>query len=298
MQVHMNVRILLIFILAAGLLQSSRYYFNEKDLEADANNRHLLKKPMDLDYLNIHPRLDFENLYFLCNDGKHGVAGCKSDERIMGIFMRALRFKNITDAVEKKYDLPQYTLLTMMMQECHGINLLPNGNGDGGVGLIHMQPMLAHQFGLSTLNDCKDLVSYTHGRQINSLIKEFHTTPEQLLKYDDRFHPVLNIDAAGRMIKYYSQLKLIGKDKWDSAFKRYAGKYNYGIYTRNLRFFNKYLNDATFMEDVKAAFNEINPDLTYHGEFIEWEKFLEINHQFNFNYDLEKYINTTEKTTP
>jgi len=294
----MSARILLIFILAAGFLHSGRYYFNERDLEADNNNMHLLRKPMDLDYLHIHPRLDFENLNFLCYEGKFGVAGCKSEIRIMGIFMRAMRYKNITDAVEEKYGLPENTLLTMMMQECHGINLLPNGKGDGGVGLIHMQPMLAHQFGLNTLNGCKDLVSYNHGRQINSLIKEFHTTPEQLFQYDDRFHPVLNIDAAGRMIKYYSELKLIGKDKWDSAFKRYAGKYNYVIYTRNLRFFNKYLNDPVFMEGVQATFNEINPHLTYHGEYIEWNKFLEINHQFNYNYDLEKYIQTSEKTIP
>nr|HMP31732.1 hypothetical protein [Saprospiraceae bacterium] len=245
-----------------------------------------------------HPRLDFENLHFLCEDGKHGVANCKSEERIMGIFMRALRYKNITDAVEDRYELPRNTLMTMLMQECHGINLLPNGNGDGGVGLIHMQPMLAHQFGLNTLNGCKDLVSHTHGRQINSLINEFYTSPEHLLKYDDRFHPILNIDAAGRMIKYYSTLKMIGKDKWDSAFKRYAGKYNYGIYTRNLRYFKKFLEDQEFMTKISETFNEINPELTYQGDTIQFEKFLELNHTFNFNYDLEKYIINPIGATP
>jgi hypothetical protein len=184
------------------------------------------------------------------------------------------------------------------MQECHGINLLPNGNGDGGVGLIHMQPLLAYQFGLNTLNGCKDLVSHTHGRQINSLINEFYTSPEHLLQYDDRFHPVLNIDAAGRMIKYYSSLKLIGKDKWDSAFKRYAGKYNYTVYTRNLRYFKKYLEDPVFMEGIETTFNEINPNLTYNSDTIKFDKFLELNHAFNYNYDLEKYINTPIGATP
>jgi hypothetical protein len=294
----MSKKLILISILSSLLLISSRHFFNADDFKGDESIRYLLNKPMDLGYLNLYPKLEFENLQFLCDDGRNGVVNCKTNERIKGIMMRALRYKNITDAVEDKYELPRNTLMTMLMQECHGINLLPNGSGDGGVGLIHMQPMLAHQFGLSTLNDCKDLVSYTHGRQINSLIKEYYTTPEQLLKYDDRFHPVLNIDAAGRMIKYYSELTMIGKNKWDSAFKRYAGKYNYSIYTKNLRYFKEYIEDPIFMEELKTSFEGINPLLTYHGEFLDYAKFMEINHQFNNNYDLEKYVSTPVGAIP
>lgn len=250
-------------------------------------------KPLHLDYVNLNPKPDFENLSLLCIEGKYGINDCDSHTRMLAIFMRALRFQNITKAVEEKYELPENLLLTMLMQECHGINYLPNGQNDGGIGLIHMQPLLANQFGLNTLNGCKDLVCHHHGRQLKGLIGEFSANPEELIRFDDRFHPVVNIDAAGRMIKYYSTLNMIGKDKWDSAFKRYAGKYNYAEYTKNLRFFKAHLEDTFFMSEVELIFNEINQNLVHNGNKADYKEYIRINSEYHYNFELDRYINTT-----
>ena len=259
---------------------------------------YLFLKPLDLSYIDSLPKPVFENLSFLGEEGKYGLANCNARTRTLGIFMRALRFENITTAVEEKYGLPKYTLLAMLMQECNGINYLPNGRNDGGIGLIHMQPLLAHQFGLKTFNGCTDLVSFNHGNDLRFLITTNTTSPEKLIDYDDRFHPILNIDAAGRMMKYYSELKCIGKDAWDSAHKRYAGKYNYKRYTINLRYYIKFLNDEDFLKDVANAFNEINPNLTIDGEPADFEKFIAASSQYNRNFDLDKYLIYQEGNRP
>jgi hypothetical protein len=247
-------------------------------------------KPIQLKYIEVSPRPIYENLILPGKEGKYGMDCDDKETRILGIFVRAMRYENITSSVEDKYDLPRYTLLAMLMQECNGINYLPNGRNDGGIGLIHMQPLLAHQFGLMTHGGCKDLVSFKHGMDLRNLVNAYaENKPEELLNFDDRFHPILNVDAAGRMIKYYSTLKIIGKDSLDSAFKRYAGKYNYGKYTANIYFFIKHLMDPEFMANIELQFNELHPDLLINGEISDYKRFIAANHEYNRNFDLDKY---------
>ena len=252
-------------------------------------NSYMLK-PIHLNYIEVSPAPIYENLTLPGKEGKYGMDCDDKETRMLGIFVRAMRFENITSSVEDKYDLPRYTLLAMLMQECNGINYLPNGKNDGGIGLIHMQPMIAHQFGLKTHGGCRDLVSLKHGMDLRNLVNAYaDNKPEELLKYDDRFHPVLNVDAAGRMIKYYSSLKMIGKDSLDSAFKRYAGKYNYAKYTANIRHFIKHLFNEEFMESIELKFNELHPNLIINGEASDFKRFIAANHEYNRNFDLDKY---------
>ena len=258
--------------------------------EESLSGHYLFHKPANLGYLEYTKAPQIENMCFLGDEGKYGLANCDGHTRTLGIFMRALRFENITTAVEEKYGLPKYTLLAMLMQESNGINYLPNGRNDGGIGLIHMQPALASQFGLKTYEGCQDLVCFNHGNELRLLITEYLTSPEMLIHFDDRFHPVLNIDAAGRMLKYYSELKCIGKDAWDSAHKRYAGKYNYKQYTTNLRYFQAHLADSTFLKEVEDRFNELNPDLKINGEPADFNAFIAANKVYNKNFELDKYI--------
>lgn len=257
--------------------------------EETLSGHYLFNKPANLGYLEYTKAPQIENMCFLGDEGKYGLANCDGHTRTVGIFMRALRFENITTAVEEKYGLPKYTLLAMLMQECNGINYLPNGKNDGGIGLIHMQPALASQFGLKTYEGCQDLVCFNHGHELRLLITEYLTSPEMLIHFDDRFHPVLNIDAAGRMLKYYSELKCIGKDAWDSAHKRYAGKYNYKQYTTNLRYFQAHLADSTFLKEVEDRFNALNPDLKINGEPADFKAFIAANNEYNKNFELDKY---------
>ncbi|MBP9763490.1 MAG: hypothetical protein KBD10_01960, partial [Candidatus Pacebacteria bacterium] len=83
----------------------------------------------DLSYEKITPELKIENLNLLGKESKFGV---DSHE---GKILRTLRFKNITDAIEDRYNLPSGVLMAMVMQESTGIDLLPNSSGDGGFGL-------------------------------------------------------------------------------------------------------------------------------------------------------------------
>jgi len=247
-------------------------------------------KPIHLSYIEVAPRPIYESLILPGKEGKYGMDCEDRDTRMLGIYIRAMRFENITSAVEDKYDLPRFTLLAMLMQETNGINYLPNGRNDGGIGLIHMQPLLADQFGLTTHGGCKDMVCFKHGLDLRNLVNAYALyKPEELLKYDDRFHPIINVDAAGRMIKYYSTLKIIGKDSLDSAFKRYAGKYNYVKYTTNIRFFIKHLMDEEFMNNVESKFNELHPNLVINGEASDFKRFIAANHEYNRNFDLDKY---------
>ncbi len=272
-----------------NLMSKSATFAPSISCKDDNFGHYLFLKPIDLSYIEFTPKPTFENLSFLGDEGKYGLENCDARTRTIGIFMRALRFENITSAVEEKYGLPKYTLLTMLMQECNGINYLPNGRNDGGIGLIHMQPALATQFGLKTFNGCTDLVCFNHGKDLRFLITSNTSSPEKLIEYDDRFHPIINIDAAGRMMKYYSELKCIGKDAWDSAHKRYAGKYNYKQYTINLRYYLRFLTDEAFLAEVENEFNALNPNLLVDGQPADFKKFIDVNHSYNRNFELDKY---------
>lgn len=300
---YIRKSILVLFFTMFTLLYGNNVTANillepEEVCEEYLGGHYLFHKPLNLTYLEFVEKPNIENLCFLGDEGKYGLANCDGHTRTLGIFMRALRFENITTAVEEKYGLPQYTLLSMLMQETNGINYLPNGRNDGGIGLIHMQPALASQFGLKTFDGCQDLVCFNHGHELRLLITEYLASQEMLIHFDDRFHPVLNIDAAGRMLKYYSDLKCIGTDAWDSAHKRYAGKYNYKIYTTNLRYFKTHLRDTVFMAEVESRFNELNPDLKINGEPGDFKTFLAVNKEYNKNFELDRYKEALVENRP
>ncbi len=270
---------LLLFV----LLSVSAACSKQKDFPIYSERELLLEKPADLGFTPKVEEVTFKNLHMLGKVKKGGVYG----QRTYGMILRSLRFKNITRAVEKKYKLPKNLLLAMIMQESGGVDLLPNSGDDGGIGLIHMQPKLAKQFGLKTYKDCEKLVCKKHGKELRKLIVNNKYDRKKLIKYDDRFHPVLNIDAAARMLLYYRSGKQTKDTPLKTAIFGYAGKYNYDKYYENVIMYMKKLNDKSLLRDIKEDFENANPDLSANGEKIGFGDYIKIHQEQNINYGLK-----------
>ena len=243
---------------------------------------YLKKAKPNLSYKTIIPEPVFKNLNMLGNVKRTGVHG----QRNYGMILRCLRFKNITEKIEKKYGLPENILLAMIMQESGGVDLLPNSGDDGGLGLCHMQPSVAKEFGLKIYQNCNKLVSKKHGKALRKLIKKYKYDRKQLIKFDDRFHPILNIDAAGRMLAYYGNKKKIKETQLKTAIYRYAGARNYKKYYERLLIFKKRIEDKKLIDEVRKAFNQQNPNLTINGKKADFDDYIKAHQQQNINYGL------------
>lgn len=244
-----------------------------------------LEKQFYLSYIAMIPEPEFKNLNMLGEVKRGGVYG----QRMYGMILRSLRFKNITDKVEKKYNLPENLLMAMIMNESGGVDLLPNSSDDGGIGLIHMQASMAKMFGLQTYKDCSKLVCREHGEELRKLIIENKSDRKKLIIYDDRFHPVLNIDAAARMLAYYMAGTQTKDTPLKSAIYGYAGKYNYQKYYDNVLIYMQKLSDSEFIEEVEKEFNDKNKKLTLNSKPCNFREYINAHQEQNLNYGLGLY---------
>lgn len=256
------------------------------------------KMKIDYGYKNLYPDIQFENLNVPGSVGRWGVQGYEAK------FIRGLRFKNITDAVEDRYNLPSGIIFSMMVEESNGVDLLPNALGDGGFGLCHMQPSVAHEFGLKTYKNCKGLVcngkhsssckflgkKMNHALALKKLIIKFSYNRKDLITYDDRLNPLENLDAVGRMLASYMDgpsVKKLGPLR--TAICRYAGAYNYKAYWRDVKRSMHLLQDESFMKSLENIFNEKNPNLKINEQQGDFKKYIELSQQQNENYGLSEY---------
>lgn len=235
-------------------------------------------------YTNIFSEPKMTNLVMIGKVGKYGVGG---DD---GKLLRALRFKDIAAAVERRYNLPPHILLAMVAQESSGVDLLPNGQDDGGFGLCHMQPLLANQFGLKTYAGCKSMRCTKHGVVLRKIIERNKFDRKKVIQYDDRFHPILNLDAAARMLTFYvSGKRIAGLGPFRTALCRYAGKYNYRTYWSNVKRFMSKLEDPAYMAKIEKQFNKLNPRLTINGKKADFDSYMNACWQQQYNYGLTEY---------
>jgi soluble lytic murein transglycosylase-like protein len=225
------------------------------------------------------PKLSYAPLVKEPNLSRVSVADNNTD---IGRMQRALRFRNITDAVERRYGIPKDYLLGMICVESEGDPTQPNSSGDGGAGLIHMQPLLASAYGLKMITSSKRLRDFHQGRKINRAIDKTDADLKDLIKYDERFHPIKNIDAAARMIcDAYEETH-----NWDKALKRYAGR---GSYTKKVKKYAKKAQDAGFKQKMKADFARRNTGVMLHGRQITYIYYQGVFFEQNRNYGLDAY---------
>jgi len=250
------------------------------------NNRSdLLKPTFQFTYKEIIAEPEFKNLKMLGTVKKTGVHG----QRTYGQILRGLRFENITKKVEKKYNLPENLLLAMLIHESGGVDLLPNSADDGGIGLIHMQPSLAKKFGLKTYKDCEKLVCKKHGKELRQHIIKNKYDRKKLIKYDDRFHPIFNIDAAARMLVYYKMGRQTRDTPIETAIYGYAGPYNYKKYYKNVLLYMDKLADKSLLNDIRNDFNDKNKALLINKKKGNFDMYIETHQKQNINYGLKKY---------
>lgn len=242
-----------------------------------------------LSYKLIYPEKKIKNLQLIGFETEYGVAGLNKTHQLYAKILRSLRYQNITRKIEKKYGLKENLLLAIMMQETGGAELLPNSEDDGGIGLCHMQPSVAADFGLRTYENCKALRSKTHGKKLRALIKKHNRQIKDLIYYDDRFHPIINLDAVARMIAYYKGGKQLENTKLKTAIKRYAGRFNYKEYYANVSKFMEKLSDKEILDSVEYEFNIRNEKLKIDGKSADFKDYIKYCQGQNYNYGLNDY---------
>ncbi len=237
----------------------------------------------------INPEKKLHNLQMIARVKRFGVSGKTKKERLMGMILRSLRFSNITDKVEKRYDLPKYIILAMVMQETGGADFVPNSSDDGGFGLCHMQPSVAQMFGLKTYKNCKKLVCKKHGKELRKKIEEYNYDRHKLIELDERFDPVLNLDAVGRILAYHRDRKQKGYTAIQRAIRGYSGRYNYSKYYKNVMYFRQKLTDEDVVDEVRKEFNRRNTNLLIGNIKADFDAYLKYHHDQNRNYGLDEY---------
>lgn len=191
-----------------------------------------------------------------------------------GRMERSLRWEDITDAVEHRYGIPEGYLLGMVAQESMGDPTMPNKIGDAGLGLIHMQPLLTNQYGLKMITNSRKLRDFNQGKRINSMLRATNYDLVDLTAYDDRWHPVKNVDAAARMLADHYQRS----GSWKAALHRYAGRSSYP--SKVIRF-AKLSSDDDYLAKLAAEFNTRNRSLIVDGKPLTYARYLDIAHKQN-----------------
>jgi hypothetical protein len=269
------------------------------------------QKDIDLEYLEILPEPVMDKIDLFGKKGRFGI------ESYEGRIIQGLRFQMLTQAVERKYNLPPNLLLAMLIHETGAEEFLPNAIGDGGFGLIHMQSGTAKEFGLKVFKDCGAIVCngkssrsckdekgnlQNHARELQNIVDARIDDREHLGRTDFRLHHLYNIDTAGRILAFHisrypdsrngfpEKLKDLGPLR--AAICRYSGHVNYPQYVEKIIGLMTDLQDADFIKRVKEKFDKVNENnvindnkLDLHAYLREWQTFL-------LNYDLKKYVDS------
>jgi hypothetical protein len=266
------------------------------------------------EFKKMRPELGYEENYVpeienLNMPDKVGKYGAETHE---GKILRTLRYKNITDAVEDRYNLPPGILMAMIIEESTGVDLLPNARGDGGFGLSHMQGATASEYGLKTFGGCNSMICgpkktsdgkyaivgcrdksgnpANHGKGLADFMKENADNRSALVEADDRLHFILNIDAAGRMLAAgIGGPKISGLGSFRTAICRYSGKHNYEAYWKDIKRNMRDLESSEMMEKVSDLFNSVNPDLKIDGKPADFATYIKSCHKVNENYGSDDY---------
>ncbi len=202
-----------------------------------------------------------------------------SNDTDIGRIQRAYRWRNIADAVSERYGIPSNILLGMICVESEGDPTQPNAGDDGGLGLIHMQPSTASKYGLHLITPSKKLRDKQQGREVRATIHREHLNLKELVDYDDRLHPVKNLDAAGRMIADLYQRR----GSWRVALERFAGRSDYDSHVMR---YVTLLGSTQFMTSVASDFHGRNNGFATAPTF---DRYAGIFFELNRNYGFDTY---------
>lgn len=228
---------------------------------------------------------------------------------------RCLRWKPITDAVEDRYGIPRWLLMGMMAQEWMWDPTMPNmppkdyKYGDVWLGLIHIQAVNAHDFGLKTLpRSTNKMVDRVHWKLIDEALSSCNKDISKLVKLDDRFHPVLAVDCSARFLMNCKRRVWNGTDSWMHALKKYSAR-SYSDYCVKVIKYWTAVNNVTwdgfpewFSQDVNTLMSNKTKDTKYvvdnlnklsfviDGEESGYDEYLAFFEQSMQNFYLGEYM--------
>ncbi len=261
-------------------------------------------KPQIPLYQKVHKPLEIKNINMIGVVGPNGVSGWQ------GRILRGLRFKKASQAVEERYNLPHNLILAMLIQETSGADVLPNGVGDGGFGICHMQGSTAKRFRLNTYSGCYSLVCngkdngkrgsckhkgsfVNHAQQLHTIIKRENFNRSVLVKFDDRLQPILCLDAVGRMLAEAmdkppgSNLYLRQVGPLRRALYRYSGRKEY---FDKVAYVMRLLEDQKFIAQLRSDFNKLNPNMIINGQKSGFDEYIKSMSLDLDNYGLGEYV--------
>ncbi|OQX96329.1 MAG: hypothetical protein B6I24_11560 [Bacteroidetes bacterium 4572_128] len=122
------------------------------------------------------------------------------------------------------------------------------------------------------------------------IIRNNKNNLQKLLKYDDRFNILLNIDAVGRYLKYYREGER-NHASLKKAIKMYTGKKNFKKYWKKIKNYRGKLNKKKHMNILEKKFNKINKNLMINGNKGNLKEYLRVSRLMNYNFALKKYEN-------
>lgn len=194
---------------------------------------------------------------------------------------RTERWRPIINTVEDIYGIPRDIIYAVVMNESYGDPVQPNATGDGGLGLVHFQPRTARDYGLDIHGSSRRVRDRRHGRQLVKIIRDCKYDTNCLLEYDDRAHPIKNIDAIARYLKDGYERKRT----WEGAVQTI----NPGGRGYSQRIFK--FRDAVQTHRSKAEqdFNGRNRGKKIDGKPLTFDFYIKSFWRMNQNYELEKY---------
>lgn len=302
------------------------FWFRKSSHEQLNRPKSLKEKPIDLWYDEIYPSKEIKFLNFPSLTTEQMI---KLDAEPYERIIRCLRWKPITDAVEKRYWIPEWLLLAMMAQEWLWDPTLPNilnwrtedgriviSRSDWWLWLIHIQWLNASNYWLDTLTLYnKKMRDTKHWRAIISKLRSTKDTKD-LIEFDDRWHPIMSVDAAARFL--VDKVKSTNKtwlEKWKLALKRYSWRehnwskwYGWDVFKYWILMKDAWLvwNDQYMSLWVKTKSNDYKSELSQLKDslsnmkvviaWVEWGKDLYYSYfeEQIKNYWLDEYISLWE----
>ena len=129
----------------------------------------------------------------------------------------------------------------------------------------------------------KRLRDFRQGRKIETVIDAVNADLKDLIDYDERFHPIKNIDAAARMLcDHYQRIH-----SWHEALERYAGR---RTYDSKVMSYVERMASRRFMDNVRLDFEARNQEIKVNGKLFDFDAYLATFHRLNRNYGLDAYL--------
>ncbi len=207
----------------------------------------------------------------------------KRNDDVITRIQRTERWMNIINAVSKKHNVPADILKGLIMWESKGEPLMGNWTQDGGFGLVHFQPSTAQVYGMHPFARSNKIIDESHARKLEDMVRYCDYELKCVQMFDDRAHPIKNLDAAARYLRNNYQIT----HSWKKAVQSinpsqpgYAAKvFEYISYSKK------------FKKLAEKDFNERNKGKFWGNREVDYKIYLVYESIQDNNYGLGEYIN-------